>query len=45
MFNFIVALFLIALFILPVLGFIDGIKWKKNSHSDFVNTSRWSDGR
>jgi len=38
-------LFLASLLFLPVLGFIDGIKWKKNSNSDFVNSSRWTDGR
>jgi hypothetical protein len=44
MFNFVVALFLIALFILPVMGFLDGLRYKKNDN-EFLDSSRWSDGK
>jgi hypothetical protein len=44
MFNFVVALFLIALFILPVMGFLDGLRYKKNNN-EFLDSSRWSDGK
>lgn len=44
MFNFIVALFLIALFALPVMGILDGIKYKKNDN-EFLDTARWIDGK
>jgi len=44
MFNFIVALFLIALFILPVIGFIDGLGYKKMDN-EYLDSARWSDGK
>jgi hypothetical protein len=44
MFNFIVALFLIALFILPVIGFVDGLGYKKMDN-EYLDSARWSDGK
>jgi hypothetical protein len=45
MIKFMFLLFLASLLFLPALAFLDAIKYKKNSNSDFVNSSRWTDGR
>jgi hypothetical protein len=42
--KFIFALFLFTLFILPVIGFVDGLGYKKNDN-EFLDTARWSDGK
>jgi hypothetical protein len=42
--KFIFTLFLIALFILPVIGFVDGLGYKKNDN-EYLDTARWSDGK
>lgn len=44
MFNFIVALFLIALFALPLIGFIDGLNYKKMDN-EYLDSARWIDGK
>ncbi len=38
------ALFVILLLIIPVIGFLDGIKYKKNDN-EYLDTARWSDGK
>jgi hypothetical protein len=42
--KFLFALFVIALLALPVIGFIDGFKYKKNDN-EYLDTARWSDGK
>jgi hypothetical protein len=42
--KFLFTLFLIALFILPVIGFVDGLGYKKNDN-EYLDTARWSDGK
>jgi hypothetical protein len=42
--KFIFALFVIALLILPVIGFVDGLGYKKNDN-EYLDTARWSDGK
>ena len=42
--KFIFTLFLIALFILPVIGFVDGLGYKKNDN-EYLDTARWGDGK
>jgi hypothetical protein len=42
--KFIFAIFLIGLFILPVIGFVDGLGYKKNDN-EYLDTARWSDGK
>ena len=41
---FIVALFLIALLALPVIGFIDGLSYKKMDN-EYLDSARWIDGK
>jgi hypothetical protein len=42
--KFIFALFLFTLFILPVIGFVDGLGYKKTDN-EYLDTARWSDGK
>jgi hypothetical protein len=42
--KFLFALFVIALLALPVIGFIDGFKYKKNDN-EYLDTARWIDGK
>lgn len=42
--KFIFAIFLIILFILPVIGFVDGLSYKKNDN-EFLDSARWIDGK
>lgn len=42
--KFLFALFVIALLILPVIGFVDGLGYKKND-SEFLDSARWIDGK
>lgn len=42
--KFIFALFLFVLFILPVIGFIDGIGYKKMDN-EYLDSARWIDGK
>ena len=42
--KFIFALFVIALLVLPVIGFVDGLGYKKNDN-EFLDTARWIDGK
>jgi len=42
--KFVFTLFLIALLILPVIGFVDGLGYKKNDN-EFLDSARWSDGK
>jgi hypothetical protein len=44
MIKFLFALFVILLLIIPVIGFLDGIKYKKNDN-EYLDTARWSDGK
>ena len=44
MIKFLFALFVVALLTLPVIGFIDGFKYKKNDN-EYLDTARWSDGK
>ena len=44
MFNFVVALFVIALLVLPVIGFVDGLGYKKMDN-EFLDSARWVDGK
>jgi hypothetical protein len=44
MFYFFCFLFLIIVFALPVMGFLDGIKYKKNDNK-FLDSARWLDGK
>ena len=41
---FIFTIFLIALFILPVIGFVDGLGYKKNDN-EYLDSARWIDGK
>jgi hypothetical protein len=42
--KFLFALFVIALLVLPVIGFVDGLGYKKNDN-EYLDTARWSDGK
>ena len=42
--KFIFTIFLITLFILPVIGFVDGLNYKK-SDNEFLDSARWIDGK
>jgi hypothetical protein len=42
--KFLFALFLIALFILPVIGFVDGFNYKKMDN-EYLDSARWLDGK
>ncbi len=42
--KFIFALFVIAILVLPVIGFVDGLGYKKNDN-EFLDTARWIDGK
>ena len=42
--KFIFTIFLITLFILPVIGFIDGLHYKKNDN-EYLDSARWIDGK
>lgn len=42
--KFLFLLFLIALFILPVIGFIDGLGYKKMDN-EYLDSARWIDGK
>ena len=44
MFEFLFILFLICLLALPMIGLLDGIKYKKNDN-EYLDTARWSDGK
>ena len=44
MFNFLLILFIVCLLALPAIGFIDGLKYKKNDN-EYLDTARWSDGK
>ena len=37
-------LFVSCLLFLPVIGFVDGLKYKKNDN-EYLDTARWSDGK
>ena len=37
-------LFLASLLFIPVVGFLDGIKYKKNDN-EYLDTARWIDGK
>jgi hypothetical protein len=42
--KFLFALFLFTLFILPVIGFIDGLSYKKMDN-EYLDSARWIDGK
>jgi hypothetical protein len=42
--KFIFAIFLFTLFILPVIGFVEGLGYKKNDN-EFLDSARWIDGK
>ena len=42
--KFIFLLFLASLLFIPVIGFLDGIKYKKNDN-EYLDTARWIDGK
>jgi hypothetical protein len=42
--KFLFALFVIALLVLPVIGFVDGLGYKKTDN-EYLDTARWSDGK
>jgi len=42
--KFLFAIFLVTLFILPVIGFVDGLGYKKNDN-EFLDSARWIDGK
>ncbi len=42
--KFLFLLFLTSLLFLPIIGFIDGFKYKKNDN-EYLDTARWSDGK
>ena len=44
MIKFLFALFVIVLLVLPVIGFVDGFKYKKNDN-EYLDTARWIDGK
>ena len=42
--KFIFALFVIALLVLPVIGFVDGLGYKKMDN-EYLDSARWVDGK
>lgn len=44
MFEFIVFLLLLLLLPLPIIGFLDGLKYKKLDN-EYLDSARWSDGK
>jgi hypothetical protein len=42
--KFLFALFVIAILVLPVIGFVDGLGYKKNDN-EYLDSARWSDGK
>jgi len=42
--KFIFTIFLIALLILPVIGFVDGLGYKKMDN-EYLESARWIDGK
>jgi hypothetical protein len=42
--KFLFAIFVIALLVLPVIGFVDGLGYKKND-TEFLDSARWIDGK
>ena len=42
--KFLFGIFLFALLILPVIGFVDGLGYKKNDN-EFLDSARWIDGK
>jgi hypothetical protein len=44
MFNFLFFLIIVSLLVLPIIGFTDGIKYKKMDN-EYLDSARWSDGK
>jgi hypothetical protein len=42
--KFLFALFVIALLVLPVIGFVDGLGYKKMDN-EYLDSARWVDGK
>jgi hypothetical protein len=42
--KFLFALFIVLLLTLPVIGFVDGLGYKKNDN-EYLDTARWIDGK